>query len=399
MRGLFLLFVLALAAVAPTVSLVEAAEQGIELRVFPEGPIYTYQLDPARRRSDIVLHNLGVISREKGAVTIEGIDFQLLRQGVVLQSSAIGPQAISHMARRHHHAHQNGVFIRFDSVFGFSHLFGVDGKLSGSRTLAENEGLILFQRYFVFSGHADTLRIVVSGRLEGGAALSGQLDVSVVTYQPKNSYIFPLEGPWFVNVGPSPSDHHRWSQSSEFALDAIRLGVDKRAFKHDGQLLEEFHAYGAAVRAAAAGVVVTAVDGIGAAPLKKPNETFNDFFSKMSNRQSDFFGDDPSKMSGNYVVVRHAGGEHSVYQHLQEGSVLVKPGEIVAQGQPLGRIGNSGNSLEPHLHFHVMAGPDPLRSRSVPVIFDNLAGRTAESLTRQLRSGDVVFAAPSPAKP
>lgn len=52
---------------------------------------------------------------------------------------------------------------------------------------------------------------------------------------------------------------------------------------------------------------------------------------------------------GNWVRVAHAGGESTIYAHLQ--SLAVKVGQTVDQGAMLGALGTSGNSTGPHLHF------------------------------------------------
>lgn len=54
---------------------------------------------------------------------------------------------------------------------------------------------------------------------------------------------------------------------------------------------------------------------------------------------------------GNGVVVAHGDGWETQYCHLAQGSLRVKPGDRVAAGQPLGRIGASGRAEFPHLHF------------------------------------------------
>ncbi|MDI1463547.1 M23 family metallopeptidase [Catellatospora sp. KI3] len=55
---------------------------------------------------------------------------------------------------------------------------------------------------------------------------------------------------------------------------------------------------------------------------------------------------------GNYVVVDHGGGWRSTYLHMIE-SPMVGTGQSVAQGQQLGRVGSTGNSTGPHLHYEV----------------------------------------------
>jgi murein DD-endopeptidase MepM/ murein hydrolase activator NlpD len=55
----------------------------------------------------------------------------------------------------------------------------------------------------------------------------------------------------------------------------------------------------------------------------------------------------------NRVKLRHAGGIETWYWHLKRDSVLVAVGQRVTCGQPLGLVGSSGNSSQPHLHFEV----------------------------------------------
>ncbi|MFD5200307.1 M23 family metallopeptidase [Streptomyces sp. NPDC058375] len=72
------------------------------------------------------------------------------------------------------------------------------------------------------------------------------------------------------------------------------------------------------------------------------------------------------RIIGNHVILDLGDGTYAVYAHLQRGSLQVKAGDTVRAGQRLGRVGNSGNSTEPHLHFHLMDGPDPDSARGIP---------------------------------
>ena len=58
---------------------------------------------------------------------------------------------------------------------------------------------------------------------------------------------------------------------------------------------------------------------------------------------------------GNHVIIDHGNGEFSFLCHLRNGSVKVKPGDKVTKGQEIARCGNSGNTSEPHLHYHLQA--------------------------------------------
>lgn len=78
-----------------------------------------------------------------------------------------------------------------------------------------------------------------------------------------------------------------------------------------------------------------------------------------------------SLLGGNYVILK-CGDIFPLYAHLQNGSVLVRPGDTVRSGDVLGKVGNSGASLQPHLHFQVMDTPDPfpLFKNLVPFVLD-----------------------------
>ncbi|MFJ8225923.1 peptidoglycan DD-metalloendopeptidase family protein [Streptomyces griseus] len=72
------------------------------------------------------------------------------------------------------------------------------------------------------------------------------------------------------------------------------------------------------------------------------------------------------RIIGNHVILDLGGGTYAVYAHVRRGSLRVKPGDPVRAGQALGQVGNSGNTTEPHLHFHLMDGPDLDNARGVP---------------------------------
>ena len=66
------------------------------------------------------------------------------------------------------------------------------------------------------------------------------------------------------------------------------------------------------------------------------------------------------KECGNGVVIRHGGGVETQYCHLARNSLLVKPGQAVKAGTPLGNVGMSGDAEFPHLHFTIRQGGRPI---------------------------------------
>jgi murein DD-endopeptidase MepM/ murein hydrolase activator NlpD len=106
--------------------------------------------------------------------------------------------------------------------------------------------------------------------------------------------------------------------------------------------------------AVADGTVVKVVDGL---PEQEPGV----FPENISLEEAD----------GNSVILDIGGGNYALYAHFQPGSIRVKEGDRVKQGDVLALVGSSGNSLAPHLYFHVMDGPLSLASNGLPYIVDS----------------------------
>jgi murein DD-endopeptidase MepM/ murein hydrolase activator NlpD len=71
---------------------------------------------------------------------------------------------------------------------------------------------------------------------------------------------------------------------------------------------------------------------------------------------------------GNHVIVR-SGHVFAAFAHLAPGSVTVREGQAVQTGEIIGRVGHTGNSTTPHLHFQLMDAADPTVARGVPCAF------------------------------
>jgi len=71
------------------------------------------------------------------------------------------------------------------------------------------------------------------------------------------------------------------------------------------------------------------------------------------------------------VILEIAPNVFTLYGHLHTGSLTVKVGDVVKAGAPLAKIGNTGPSLGPHLHFGLYDKPDLSAGRSLPFVFDS----------------------------
>jgi murein DD-endopeptidase MepM/ murein hydrolase activator NlpD len=107
------------------------------------------------------------------------------------------------------------------------------------------------------------------------------------------------------------------------------------------------------------------------------------------------FRDDPRRLLGNAIAISHANGEFSYYGCLQQASAQVKEGEMIRRGARLGRVGNSGNSPGPHLHFHLMEGPNPFIDQGLPLKFSHFsAGGQTFTEPMTIPSRMIIFGPP-----
>jgi hypothetical protein len=147
--------------------------------------------------------------------------------------------------------------------------------------------------------------------------------------------------------------------AQRYAIDFVRLDDAVNTYAGDPARNESYFVFGSEVIAVAPGRVVATRDGVpeNTPPGAPPNVALND-------------------LAGNFVNQDLGGGRFALYAHLQPGSLRVRPGDPVQVGQVLGLVGNTGNSSEPHLHFHVMdgpGGPSNLMADGLPYVFDAFA--------------------------
>jgi hypothetical protein len=217
--------------------------------------------------------------------------------------------------------------------------------------------LFLFNPLLVTQSFLQTVGIV-SEKIFGHPVLEAE------QYKQKMNYILPVAGEWRVfNGGVTKETSHSWSiPSQRFAYDLVKYGQNGRSFDGDGRRFEDYFCFGAPIFAPAAGVVIKARDGIRDAPH------VGTFWMDWLTRN----------ITGNSVLIKHADGEHCLLAHLKRGTVKVKVGETVKQGQEIGRCGHSGNSTEPHLHFQFQDGKSFYFSSGLPVKFSEFWRREGE---------------------
>lgn len=144
--------------------------------------------------------------------------------------------------------------------------------------------------------------------------------------------------------------------AQRFAIDWEQIDDNNTLVVDDTKVPANYHIYGQPILAVADGTVVGTRNDLqdqvpGALPANLPLD----------------------EADGNFVVLDIGSGVFVNYAHMRPGSVKVKLGDRVKRGDPLGQVGNTGNSQAPHLHLHVMDGPSPLTSDGLPYVFDSFA--------------------------
>ena len=207
----------------------------------------------------------------------------------------------------------------------------------------------LRHRLTVSQGSGDSIRTHV---IEGGRTPVIR-DVAVIGP--------PLRGTgWLTGNGPDAQTGHRRAIvpvggtaaiAQRFAIDYVKMDTNGRRFTGDSLKNESYFAHGTDAIAVADGIVAAVKDSI---PENIPGVASRAVPITLET------------VGGNFVILDIGQGRYAFYAHLRPGSLRVRVGDRVRKGQVLGLVGNSGNSTEPHLHFHLMDGTSPLGSEGIP---------------------------------
>jgi murein DD-endopeptidase MepM/ murein hydrolase activator NlpD len=382
------------AVICLTLSLLSAGAEtpkSVEIRFCPASAVRTYPLESRRNLQGLLLQNVAVINHGNAPFKVDNIEIELLKSNRIVESRKLDREALQSIADRGSKLQAAGVIQEVGFQFCGTDLIGPSIRLGGP-TLARDQALLIVSQVFAFNGARDTLRIRVHGDVDSHATeFTGSIPIRSEFAQ--NKYIFPLRGVWYVGVGASFHTGHRWVVPEEFALDIAKTGESGLSHKGDGTHFDDYYAYGTDVLAAADGRVIGAGNDQAEDPsaMQRPNESQEAYFTRLQKEQGDRLAKGLLAITGNYVMIDHGKDEYSLYAHLQPGSVRVRVGDQVKAGEVIGKLGSSGNSTEPHLHFQVCDKSDPLMCAGIPVNFSNITVQWAD-LPRPVQGGDVVIA-------
>lgn len=192
---------------------------------------------------------------------------------------------------------------------------------------------------------------------------------------------FPLRGEWLSPNTPGTKipSHGTNQLGTRYAYDFIQVDWNRNGFPaYRGSLtqylfyglpLSDYYCWGQEVYAPCDGIVIVAEDGY------KERERTN-LFSDMSNayKNAHYFDpekDDVQSVAGNYIIIQYDNNVYAALCHLQTGSIQVSVGQSVKTGALIGKVGHSGNSFAPHLHFQLMDSSNIATANGLPCAFEN----------------------------
>lgn len=163
----------------------------------------------------------------------------------------------------------------------------------------------------------------------------------------------PFKGEWFVFWGGDTRklNIHHDTPNQKFAFDFCIMDKNGKSHRGKGRKNEDYYCYGKEILAPADGKVIEVIDGV---RENKPGSM------------------NPYSAVGNAVVIEHSEQEISIFAHLKFGSIKVKRGDRIRAGKSIGTCGNSGNSSEPHLHYHLQDNPIMQEGKGIKCFFQKV---------------------------
>lgn len=276
------------------------------------------------------------------------------------------------------------------------------------RELKPNGTIAIFNPFYEFSPELPLVQMVYKFFFNApGYETATPLDFlsyAEVTVRPqeylgKTDLILPVRQRSLIFDGHDFYAHHRRQSPANpafqklgmrgnpvrYAYDFCPVNTDGVMYKSDNPYKKEnWYGYGATVIAPGAGTVVAAVNDAPENDYKDKNVAYAPIPEEDIQRS----------LGGNFVILDHGNGEFSYFAHMRPGSVRVKKGDHVQQGQDIGEIGFAGDAFIPHLHYMLMDTSDILKAESLPSYFRDfrrvLGSTTMVVKHGQVDSGDIV---------
>lgn len=191
---------------------------------------------------------------------------------------------------------------------------------------------------------------------------------------------FPLRGEWLTPNTPGKKipSHGTDQLGTRYAYDFLQVDWNRKGWPSYrihwlhyfilGVPLNKCYCWGQEVHAPCDGVIIKAEDGY---KERARVHLISDMFVAMKSTYA--FNprrDNIQAIAGNYIIMKCSDNVYAGFVHLQKGAIKVAAGQNIKKGDVLGKIGHSGNSFSPHLHFQLMDSSDILSANGLPCAFE-----------------------------
>ncbi len=317
------------------------------------------------------------------ALTLQHIELVTMRGGAVLERRRLERPLLARQLRP-----APWIVMRDRQTLAAAHRWrGELTRPKGDTLVGPGEAISLTRQHSLHRADELPDRLIVRATTGQGTS---ELSVEVLRHKQRVTLRLPVQGRWQVLAGHRFDETHgqAFVRSQTYAYDLGRVGADLCTHPPDTdrRLNASYLAHGQPILAAADGKVALVHDGVpDNAPVgRRPS------WQTLLNR--------PRDLAGNFVVIDHGAGEFTAYMHLARG-LKVTAGQKVRAGEVIGRCGNSGNSSEPHLHFQLQDGPDPLRAAGLPARFSDVTFQWARLRIHAPTSRGIALPAGAPVAP
>lgn len=173
----------------------------------------------------------------------------------------------------------------------------------------------------------------------------------------KNKYRLPFDGVWYIEFGGvTKKTSHSWDIIGQRYAYDFEIRVDNKPYQGDYHDKKNFFSFSKNIICPCDGVIVDLVNLYPDTKIVDDRKTVCDV----------------SDIRGNYILIKHNYNEYSMICHILKDSFKVDVGDYVKEGQVLAQVGNSGNTMGPHIHFQIQNGYDFKYARGIPIKFKNV---------------------------
>lgn len=265
---------------------------------------------------------------------------------IFAQESTVSKSVANEFQKKYNAHDYDGVFLMFstemkkfmpkDKTLAFLHTLHMQAGLIKNRTFIKypQVHVALYKTTFERATVALFISVDTNKKINGLMVKPYAVKKQPELLRNISELKLPFRGEWTVFWGGDTKEqnYHVAYKAQKNAFDMVITDSNGKSFKTDGKTNDDFYAFGKELLAPAAGEVVLVVDGI------------KDNTPGIMN---------PNYIPGNSVIIKTKHNEYLFFAHFKQHSIRVKQGQKVLQGAVLGLCGNSGNSSEPHLHFHI----------------------------------------------